>query len=73
MSDTIRALIALDSDVDRDLVHAALPSESQIHIVGLVDGLEESWTALQATSTDIVVVACEGYSDRTLVFVEGAV
>jgi pilus assembly protein CpaE len=73
MSETIRALIALDSDVDRDLVHAALPSESQIHIVGLVDGLEESWTALQATSTDIVVVACEGYSDRTLFFVEGAV
>jgi pilus assembly protein CpaE len=73
MSETIRALIALDSDVDRDAVHAALPAESAIHIVGLVDGLEESWTALQATSTDIVVVACEGYSDRTLFFVEGAV
>jgi pilus assembly protein CpaE len=73
MSETIRALIALDSDVDRDVVHAALPAESAIHIVGLVDGLEESWTALQATSTDVVVVACEGYSDRTLFFVEGAV
>jgi pilus assembly protein CpaE len=73
MSETIRALIALDSDVDRDAVHAALPAESAIHIVGLVDGLEESWTALQATSTDVVVVACEGYSDRTLFFVEGAV
>jgi pilus assembly protein CpaE len=73
MSETIRALIALDSDVDRDIVHAALPPESSIHIVGLVDGLEESWTALQATSTDIVVVACEGYSDRTLFFIEGAV
>jgi len=73
MSETIRALIALDSDVDREAVHAALPAESDIHIVGLVDGLEESWTALQATSTDIVVVACEGYSDRTLFFIEGAV
>jgi pilus assembly protein CpaE len=73
MSETIRALIALDSDVDRDAIHAALPPESSIHILGLVDGLEESWTALQATSTDIVVVACEGYSDRTLFFIEGAV
>ena len=73
MSETIRALVALDSDVDRDIVHAALPPESHIHIVGLVDGLEESWTALQAASTDVVVVACEGYSDRTLFFVEGAV
>jgi pilus assembly protein CpaE len=73
VSETIRALVALDSDVDRDIVHAALPPESHIHIVGLVDGLEESWTALQAASTDVVVVACEGYSDRTLFFVEGAV
>jgi pilus assembly protein CpaE len=73
MSDTIRALIALDSGVDRDAVQAALPGESNVHIVGLVDGLEESWNALQATSTDLLVVACPGYSDRTLFFIEGAV
>jgi pilus assembly protein CpaE len=73
MSDTIRALIALDSGVDRDAVQAALPGESDVHIVGLVDGLEESWNALQATSTDLLVVACPGYSDRTLFFIEGAV
>jgi len=73
MSDTIRTLIALDSGVDRDAVQAALPAESDVHIVGLVDGLEESWNALQATSTDLLVVACPGYSDRTLFFIEGAV
>jgi pilus assembly protein CpaE len=73
MSDTIRTLIALDSGVDRDAVQAALPSESDVQIVGLVDGLEESWNALQATSTDLLVVACPGYSDRTLFFIEGAV
>jgi pilus assembly protein CpaE len=73
MSDTIRTLIALDSGVDRDAVQAALPGESDVHIVGLVDGLEESWNALQATSTDLLVVACPGYSDRTLFFIEGAV
>jgi len=73
VSETIRALIALDSGVDRDGVHAALPPESDIHIVGLVEGLEESWSALQATSTDILVVVCAGYSDRVLFFVAGAV
>jgi pilus assembly protein CpaE len=73
MSDAIRALIALDKDVDREIVHAALPDDSAIHVVGLVEGLEESWTALQATSTDLLVVACAGYSDRALFFVEGAV
>ena len=35
-----------------------LPAEPAIQIVGLVDGLEESWTALQETPTDLLVVAC---------------
>jgi len=73
MTDAIRALVALDKDVDREVVHAALPADSDIHVVGLVDGLEESWSALQATSTDLLVVACAGFSDRALFFVEGAV
>jgi pilus assembly protein CpaE len=73
MSDSMKALVALDSDVDRDAVHAALPSDSDIHIVAVVDGLEESWTSLQETVTDLVIVACGGYSDRALFFIEGAV
>jgi pilus assembly protein CpaE len=74
MSDsTMKALVALDSDVDREAVHAALPSDSAIHIVAVVDGLEESWTSLQETVTDLVIVACGGYSDRALFFIEGAV
>ena len=73
MSETIRTLIALDADVDRDVVQTALPSEADIQIVGFVEGFEESWNALQATSTDLLVVACPGYSDRALFFIEGAV
>jgi pilus assembly protein CpaE len=73
MSDSMKALVALDADVDRDAVHAALPNDSEIHIVAVVDGLEESWTSLQETVTDLVVVACGGYSDRALFFIEGAV
>jgi pilus assembly protein CpaE len=73
MSEPMKALVALDSDIDRDAVHAALPSESGIHIVAVVDGLEESCTSLQETVTDLVVVACGGYSDRALFFIEGAV
>ena len=73
MSETIRTLIALDADADRDVVQSALPSEADIQIVGFVEGFEESWNALQATSTDLLVVACPGYSDRALFFIEGAV
>jgi pilus assembly protein CpaE len=73
MSESIRTLIALDEGVDREVVNTAFPPESGLQIVGLVDGFEESWSALQATPTDLIVVACEGYSERALFFVEGAV
>ena len=69
----IRTLIALDEGVDRELLQAALPPESDIHFVGVVDGLEESWNALQETPTDLLVVACRGYSDRALFLIDGAV
>jgi pilus assembly protein CpaE len=69
----IRTLIALDEGVDRELVQASLPGESDIHVVGVVDGLEDSWNTLQKTPTDLLVVACSGYSDRALFLIDGAV
>jgi pilus assembly protein CpaE len=73
MTQSIRTLVALDEGVDRDAVQSSLPVDAHIHIVGVVDGLEESWTTLQETPTDLLVVACNGYSDRTLFLVDGAV
>jgi pilus assembly protein CpaE len=69
----IKTLIALDSDVDRDVVESSLPPVSELEVIGVVDGLDESWTTLNATPTDLLVVACDGYSDRALLFIEGAV
>ena len=73
MNEPIRALVALDAGVDRETVQAALPVESDIEIVGLVDGLEESWSTLQETPTDLLVIASAGYSDRALFLIGGAV
>ena len=73
MNERVKTLVALDGGVDRDVVEASLPEGSDIQVVALVDGLEEGWTALQETATDLVVVACAGYSERTLVFIDGAV
>ena len=73
MNERVKTLVALDSGVDRDTVEASLPEGSDIQVVAFVDGLEESWTTLQETATDLVVVACAGYSERTLVFIDGAV
>jgi pilus assembly protein CpaE len=72
MNERVKTLVALDSGVERETVEAALPEGSNIEVVAFVDGLEESWTTLQETATDLVVVACAGYSERTLVFVDGA-
>ena len=73
MSQPIKVLIAMDSGVDEEVVNAALPVTAEIQIVGLVDGLEDSWTTLQETPADLVAVACAGYSDRALFFIDGVV
>jgi pilus assembly protein CpaE len=70
---TIKALVALDSDIDRYAVESVLPAGPDVDVVGLVDGLEEAWTVLQESAVDVLVVACAGYSDRALFLVEGAV
>src|SRR5256885_1086473 len=69
----VRTFVAVDPSVDRSLVQEALPSSGEIEILGVINGLEESWNALQEAPVDLVVVACGGQSDRALYFIEGAV
>jgi pilus assembly protein CpaE len=73
MADRIQAIVAVDSGVDEHQLRAALPEGSGIDVLGVIDGLEESWQTLQETSPDIVIVACSGYSDRALYFIDSAV
>ena len=73
MTDAIKTLVALDEGVDSEAIRAALPeSQSDIQIVGLVQGLDETWRILQETTTDMLVVSCSGYSDRALFLVDAA-
>jgi pilus assembly protein CpaE len=74
MSQVIRALVAVDEGADHAMVHAALPTNRpELQVVGIVDGLEESWATLQETPTDLLVIACAGQSDRVLYLIDGAV
>jgi pilus assembly protein CpaE len=74
MSQVIRTLVAVDKEADRSMVQAALPTTAlEIQVVGIVDGLEESWATMQETATDLLVVACAGPSDRVLFMIDGAV
>src|SRR5215208_3078234 len=61
-----RALVSLDTGIDEAAVLAALPSDHSIQIVGFLQGVEESWATLQDAATDLLVIACSGYSERAL-------
>jgi pilus assembly protein CpaE len=73
MAGPIHALVAVDVGVDSQTIQAMLPDGGSIEVVGIINGLEEAWRTLQETAPDLVVIACEGYSDRTLYFIESAV
>jgi pilus assembly protein CpaE len=62
----IRALVSLDEDIDDATVRTALPQDPSIQIVGFLRGVEESWQTIQDSPTDLLVVACSGYSERAL-------
>jgi len=73
MADRIKTLIAVDADVDSHGVQSLLEDVPSLHIVGVINGLEESWRTLQETKPDLLIVACAGYSDRALYFIDSAV
>ena len=73
MQHPIRTLVSLDSGIDEQTVRAALPATPDIQIVGIVKGVDESWSTLQETPTDLLVIACSGYSERALFLIASAV
>jgi pilus assembly protein CpaE len=73
VSAEVRTFVALDSGVDRELVSASLPTQNGMRLVGVIDGLDETWPALQETPSDLLLIACTGYSERALLLIDGAV
>src|SRR5262249_53334236 len=66
-------LVSLDAGIDEAAVRSALPATTDIQIVGIVRGVDESWTTLHETPTDLLVVACTGYSERALFLIASVV
>ncbi len=73
MKPPVKAVVALDTGADRDVVAALLSDDPELEILDIVDGLEASWTVLTRAAADLVVVACEGYSESALSFIGGSV
>jgi pilus assembly protein CpaE len=70
MAGAVKALVALDYGVDARAVEAVLPVASTVQIAGMVEGLERGWTVLEETAPDMLLIACEGYSERALYLIE---
>jgi pilus assembly protein CpaE len=68
-----RTLVSLDAGIDEQTVRTSLPVSTDIQIVGIVRGVDETWTTLQETPADLLVVACSGYSERTLFLIASVV
>jgi pilus assembly protein CpaE len=73
MASRIHALVAIDGGVDGQSIQSVLPESGAVEIVGIINGLDESWRTLQETAPDLLIVVCEGYSDRALYFIDSAV
>lgn len=69
----IKAFVAIDGGVSRELVEQSLPHGGSVDVVGLVEGLDEAWLTLQEVPNDLLLVACAGHSEKALVLIDGAV
>jgi pilus assembly protein CpaE len=73
MQTKVKALVALDTGASAEFVQQALPVDGEIEVTGIVEGLDEAWRTVHETDVDLLIVACAGYSERALLFIEGAV
>ena len=59
MNEAIKTLVALDTNVSYEMIQAALPVDTSVQVVGMVEGLDEAWNTLQETNADLLI-----YRDR---------
>jgi pilus assembly protein CpaE len=72
MADTIRILVTLAEQADRQLVEQALEGDSSLEVVGYADYIED-WRGLLERPGDVAVVACYGHDDAVAGMVDYAV
>jgi pilus assembly protein CpaE len=72
MADTIRILVTLADQADRQLVESALENDASLEVVGYADALDD-WRAFLEQPGDLVVVASYGHDDSVTTMVDHAV
>jgi pilus assembly protein CpaE len=71
-TEAVRAVVAVHPGADRARLAKILP-EADLDVIGALDVYEGSWTMLDDTPADVVLVACGSEPDGVLAFIEGAV
>ena len=72
MARIVRTLVAVDSSLEVEDVAAGIPQGEGIQIVAVYADLDEARAKLDQLPFDLLVVASQGYSDRTLLLVDAA-
>src|SRR5919204_6069831 len=72
MHDPIKATLVLDEDVDRGVVEASIPSDGQMGIAAVVEGLEDAHHVLPDPTSDLLAIACHGGPEAVLELVRRA-
>jgi len=73
MSDPIKVLVSLEEELDSELAQAVLAIEPGVRIIGMAEDLEGRWSSTADQAADLLMVACKGYSQRALAFIDRTV
>jgi chemotaxis response regulator CheB len=68
----IRALFALDDDVETTSFEHSLVGGPSLQIVGIVSGLDAGWRSIEETSPDLLVLVARTVTDKALYMIEAA-
>jgi pilus assembly protein CpaE len=66
----VKALLSVEPGVDTDEIRDSLPEDAEFSIVAVATSPEETLRTLDASAVDVLLVACEGYSDRALLLLD---
>jgi pilus assembly protein CpaE len=66
----VKALLVVEPGVDEEGVKESLPTGEDFNIVGVVTSGDEALNWLRHGITDLLLVACAGYSDRALLLLD---
>ena len=73
MGEAIKILVSLEADLKPELAEAVLGVEPAVQIIGMSEDLEGRWNTATEQAADLLMVACGGYSQRALTFIDRTV